>query len=538
MHKTNHFILIIAFLISTLAVYGSQFSGTLEEKGNIDSHILMEKGNKWLSQPEGADSALVCFSIVASRYNPKSHEADKKMVVDALRGKWLVYFSYLYDYPKAYEAIQSALDICDKEQLDNSDVRISLAGMLQVMAEMGGSSELYGDAINEYSLGLREAVKHKKYNLADKAFVNLIVSSVSNESADSVNSAWKLYKTIPISADSHRRKVAHVLYKAYFETPLSGAAAYSDSLAVAAGRLPEASEYERLHFIALQAAARLADKGGSPEKAYQLATELYDYAEQKDIRDGLIDASLLMSQILKRMGRQEESAETYNLYLRLKDQMIGNRLIQRLDEMRFMVDLQKADLKLALANEQKKRQTWIILLLSAIVIAVVVVFVIVIRKNKMLRIAHQSLQQQFRLGVATENRERKLREQLEGEKYSGSSLSDTERERILKAILKIVDSADIICSPEFTIAKMAEMAGCNQKYLSQVINEEFGCNFNTFINKYRINEAARRLTDAGEWSRYTIEGIANSVGFKSRSTFVNLFKQFTGSTPSEYKRKG
>ena len=88
------------------------------------------------------------------------------------------------------------------------------------------------------------------------------------------------------------------------------------------------------------------------------------------------------------------------------------------------------------------------------------------------------------------------------------------------------------------MARLAGHVGCSPKYLSQIINEEYGCNFNTFINGYRIREAARRLTAGGEWSRFTIEAIANSVGFRSRSTFVSLFKQTTGLTPSEYRKRG
>ena len=39
-----------------------------------------------------------------------------------------------------------------------------------------------------------------------------------------------------------------------------------------------------------------------------------------------------------------------------------------------------------------------------------------------------------------------------------------------------------------------------------------------------------------EYGNMTIEGIATSVGFKSRTAFINAFKREVGLTPSEYLR--
>ena len=73
----------------------------------------------------------------------------------------------------------------------------------------------------------------------------------------------------------------------------------------------------------------------------------------------------------------------------------------------------------------------------------------------------------------------------------------------------------------------------NKSYLSQVINEYFRKNFSTFVNEYRVKEASRLLLEK-ESENYTIEAIANSVGFKSKSAFNSAFKKFTGITPSYF----
>lgn len=160
-----------------------------------------------------------------------------------------------------------------------------------------------------------------------------------------------------------------------------------------------------------------------------------------------------------------------------------------------------------------------------------------------LRQTYNSLTHRFQATLAADDRERKLlrriadiEEKMAEEKpdsshhtkYEGSSLGDKERERILSRLADITANPDPICTPGYSIGKLAEAIGCNTKYLSQIINDEYNCNFNTFINEIRIKEASRRILAGGEWERFTMEAIANSVGFKSRSTFTQFFKQFTG----------
>lgn len=89
----------------------------------------------------------------------------------------------------------------------------------------------------------------------------------------------------------------------------------------------------------------------------------------------------------------------------------------------------------------------------------------------------------------------------------------------LKSDLKISDLAESLSIPYYQ--------------LSQFINEEFSENFYDFINKYRIEEAKRLLTE----NDFKILAIAYEVGFNSKATFNRVFKKFTSLTPSEYKVK-
>lgn len=121
-------------------------------------------------------------------------------------------------------------------------------------------------------------------------------------------------------------------------------------------------------------------------------------------------------------------------------------------------------------------------------------------------------------------------------KYHHSTLSDADKDRIAQLVQQVMEQTEVIIQPNFTVEKLAQNISTGQKYVSQVINETFECNFNTLLGRYRIREACRRFNDPQRYGSYTIESIARDLGFKSRSNFATTFKKHTGLNPSEYLR--
>ena len=71
--------------------------------------------------------------------------------------------------------------------------------------------------------------------------------------------------------------------------------------------------------------------------------------------------------------------------------------------------------------------------------------------------------------------------------------------------------------------------------MAQVVNEQLSQNFLDFVNRYRVDEAKRRLLDPS-LKHLSILAIAEDVGFNSKSSFNAVFKKNTNLTPSEYRR--
>lgn len=107
----------------------------------------------------------------------------------------------------------------------------------------------------------------------------------------------------------------------------------------------------------------------------------------------------------------------------------------------------------------------------------------------------------------------------------------------LDAIDKLVVGEQMYLEQGLTIAKLAEAAKLPEHRLRRLINQHMGYrNFADFLNRYRIEEAQKRLSDAE--NRHTqVLVIAMDLGYGSLGPFNRAFKARTGQTPTEFRKQ-
>ncbi len=88
----------------------------------------------------------------------------------------------------------------------------------------------------------------------------------------------------------------------------------------------------------------------------------------------------------------------------------------------------------------------------------------------------------------------------------------------------------------FTIHNLAEYSGIPSYRISYVINKVTGKNFSNWINAFRIEKFVSMI-GSGDASRYTLDSIAPSCGFSSRSTLITAFKREKGITPGQFLKQ-
>ena len=133
------------------------------------------------------------------------------------------------------------------------------------------------------------------------------------------------------------------------------------------------------------------------------------------------------------------------------------------------------------------------------------------------------------------NKDFTLSDKIENtKKYSGSALTEYQKKVLISSLEHLMQCEKIFINEKLSIEDIALKLNTNTKYISQVINETYNINFYNYINSFRIEEA-RKLLSSEENEKYSILGIAQSVGFVSKSAFNVAFKRFSGLTPSEFK---
>jgi len=120
-------------------------------------------------------------------------------------------------------------------------------------------------------------------------------------------------------------------------------------------------------------------------------------------------------------------------------------------------------------------------------------------------------------------------------KYSNSGLSNDDILSIQGALKKVTTETKPYLNPELTINDLAAMIPCNRHHLSQVLNESLKNSFYDYVNYYRVEEAKQLLMNASK-ENYKISSIAYDAGFNSLSTFNEIFRKHTGTTPSRFRK--
>lgn len=86
-------------------------------------------------------------------------------------------------------------------------------------------------------------------------------------------------------------------------------------------------------------------------------------------------------------------------------------------------------------------------------------------------------------------------------------------------------------SEPIQLIDLSEEFNLSPKYCSEVFNRLSGENFKNYLNRFRINEAQRRIE---EEPQIKVATLAQEVGFTSANTFIRVFDRYMGVTPGQY----
>lgn len=304
---------------------------------------------------------------------------------------------------------------------------------------------------------------------------------------------------------------------------------------------------------------RLYRSANQPDKELSLGKDMLALATGNDYKDYQLWMYGIMTDIYNSRGITDSADFYHDKYLRLQEMMKKDRGYDSVRTMDFLSEIERinSEVEMLSLKRQEQRRLQVIIVSALMILFIILIALLWVYLN--LKKNHRNLYEKSQEMIKREEQHRLLREQWAEEKaelIAKSSVSsndkvvsksdrptsqeidseDSEKVRlkgIYTSVLNIMEESNDIFRPGFQLDDLACLVNSQARLVSRAINICHGSTFHQLLNEYRIREASRRMNTA-ESDNLTLESIAESVGFKSRTSFAAMFKKTIGITPSEY----
>jgi len=114
-------------------------------------------------------------------------------------------------------------------------------------------------------------------------------------------------------------------------------------------------------------------------------------------------------------------------------------------------------------------------------------------------------------------------------------LTDNEISGHMERITQLMAAEKVYLSESLSLREFALHLNADPNLISFVLNNHFNSTFYDFVNHYRIEEVKKKMKDPA-YKHLTLLGIALESGFNSKTTFNRVFRQVTGTTPTQFQK--
>lgn len=541
---------LLAILILILASGGSFCANAnsmpADQLIRLSNRELCDKAQAHWNKSE-LDSALICFSIVANRADTKQSREDIEYSCRALVAMANIYLPAFYDFERAMQCTLKAEQIALKNNLTDR-----LASIYDFMSTLEGrrTDILQDFSFSEHSFNLcRKAFHLSRHNNIEHiqviSIINMTTMALLHNKLELIQNELQLFHsaiihdTVPArNFAKHQCAAAIYVYNQQYDLALNELNQIENCIDMAA-------EYTRpgFRFVAHENTFFIYRAMKDRVAALKELNIIEQIAQESHDTFGVIEVLYLKCDYYASLGNNV-SADKYDLeYHKAKDKFLAKSNLAKVDEAKVLFKLNEANHEIKeMSYKQRIQQTELI---AIAVVAVLLLMLLVIgwMSYRRMQEKNQTLYQHNMQLIANEDRLRQLHQaeqQPASEpttKYRRSNMEGEEISLVMSKVDRVMESSPEVFSTEFSLEQLAELTGESRMRLSQAINQVPGRTFYSILNGYRVREACRRMNDKEQYGGLTIEAIAQSVGFKNRSSFVAIFKRITGLTPSAYLKQ-
>lgn len=573
------FCLILIFLLVRLTVNGEtlKYDDLLRQSSDWSTARIVSKADS-LTAFGHEEEAIVLYMVEVSRNADKaSADAYANHIKAHLRTGDIHYGKGNYSDALRYYVAGLKLS-------EQSEDHPYLAVLYKNMGNVYNMFQDYEKGESLYLSGLREARRVDDNETAYKLLHNLVGVSINLSKVPEARKYYEQSQTVAHEVTDENTYMDRYILALILD--------YEGRSRESLNRFKELAELSRKSGIearyecsAYEEIGRIYNQMGRRDSAIYYLTRCKDVAQANGILFQYTEPLKMLYTLYDRMGDRATAAELKDRYLELKDSIYNQRQFDIAKNQQFLYEMEKVEKEIAYLNEKQTNSARLISRQRIILLSVLAAFVLAAlmlywfyRQKKRLTESYGNLHGIYQRMIADhrDSREKELALRRENEnlrtelerlgvpaamtppeagdgaaadggdsgddaaatasKYERSSLEPLQRDMIAQNITDVMENDKPFCSPEFSLGALAALINSNSKYVSQVINDVFKKNFSTFVNEYRVNLACERLADIDGFGHFSMNGIGDSVGFRSAATFTSVFKKITGITPSIYKK--
>lgn len=557
MYRLLLIIYTILFLVPSVAVADESYDSLMRVNLNRSSAEILRMADAY-NLHDDEKSALVLYMMVSNRH--LNTESDKNACVKALLSSGDIYYKRGH-YTKALSLFIQGLKECEQ-----SKSKYMIIKLYKGIGDVYFMFKDYEQAIEYYKKGYSFCKKSPDNESTFRLLINLSYTYYIKGDVQNMKRYYDLAIKTP-----HQQNPAYIFYERLYgalidkiEHRYNEAERIMQGLLVYARQQKMSSQYICSAYEELYS---LYEQKGDRKHTEEYLKLCLDEAEKSGELHLFSETLIKLAKISTEEGNLAMARYYSSRYQALVDSTFNLREFSVAKNEQFVYEMDKIDKDIATLNAAKESDRKVILLqrivviVSLIVVALLVMLIVIVfRQNKNLRNSYYSLyilnrklhsmhsqiveatlpvnvnnDKLSNVDLVTSTLNENSSKAHQDSKYMTSNLAEDKRKELIDNISLVMETTQAYAEDDFSLDRLAELTNSNSRYVSQVINDYYQKNFSNFVNEYRVRLACNRLTDES-YKHYSIRGIGRSVGYKSNTTFVNVFRKVTGITPSAYQK--
>lgn len=537
-------------LVCSLAVAAEDitFMNNRRQWEQLPTGALMQMGHQF-EHKNLPDSMFLCFSIVANRYDTHSPQGKElEQCVGAIFDIGVMYMGVYYDTFKAHTYMLRARDLAQKHQLKSLSPYIDYnLGNLYLFNDIFHNSPQHEKCLELYREAFNGAYRAKDWNLLHTILLSISDVLIAEENRTEVAKLANQYEqlVIPDSVEFHA-------YGVQFCKGLTCFASNDLQQSVDAFKqlpdvphLNQISQKQRAQWDAIihNITLHLLEELGRYDEALDEINIISREAKENGVATGYVVALGYYHDLYKKLNNHQLADYYELLWLRQRDSVATLSQLKNFEKADFLHEIDKMNEEhqtLALKQRHDRQLLWIV---SVAALVAIILLVLLYINRQRIRQSYRQLYEKSQALLAAEDagRQETMVSQpaevaVETPKYSHNQMDEDVMDELWLQIKRVMETSDEIYQELFSLDQLTELLNAKRSHVSQTINTKTGKNFYALLHAYRIREACKRMSDKQNYGNYSIEGIAHSLGYSSRSHFVRVFKEATGIPPSAYQK--